>query len=164
MKGSPIIFLVLIFFTGMAQKNELSSSAQFFTIRLKPHDDLKDELILFAKKHNLKAACIVTCVGSLEQFHLRYAHQDKGEIRKGHFEIVSLTGTFSDSSSHLHVALSDSLGVTTGGHVLEQNQVYTTVEIVVAEQTDLEFVREPDPTYGFNELTILPRKQKNKKP
>jgi predicted DNA-binding protein with PD1-like motif len=147
----------------MAQKN-ISSSVQFFTLRLKPHEDLKSELISFAKKNELKAACIVTCVGSLEQFHLRYANQEKGEIRNGHFEIVSLTGTFSDSSSHLHLSVSDSTGTTLGGHLLENNLIYTTAEIVIAEQTEFQFVREPDATYGYNELVVRPKKQKKKKP
>jgi predicted DNA-binding protein with PD1-like motif len=163
MKWSVIVLLLLNCIPGMAQKNT-SSSVQFFTLRLKPHEDLKAQLISFAEKNDWKAACIVTCVGSLEQFHLRYANQEKGEIRKGHFEIISLTGTFSNTSSHLHISVSDTTGATIGGHLLDRNLIYTTAEIVIAEQTDLEFVREQDATYGYNELVIRSKKQKNKKP
>jgi predicted DNA-binding protein with PD1-like motif len=138
-----------------------SSSARFFAIRLKPHQDLKHELIVFAKEHHLKAAGIVTCAGSLEQIHLRYANQHIGTQQKGHFEIVSLIGTFSDTASHLHLAVSDSTGKTTGGHLLDQNFIYTTAEIIIIELMELEFKRETDSTYGYQELSIQKRKQKD---
>ncbi len=32
---------------------------------------------------------------------------------------------------------------------MNNNLVYTTAEIVVVELTDLEFIREADPTYGL---------------
>ena len=138
-----------------------SSSGHFFALRLKPHQDLKQQLIAFAKEEKLKAASIVSCVGSLEQFHLRFVNQESGVIKKGHFEIVSLTGAFSDTSSHLHLAVSDSTGQTIGGHLLDLNLIYTTAEIVIVELTDLEFKREPDATYGYQELSIQKRKKDN---
>lgn len=138
-----------------------SSSARFFSIRLKPHQDLKQELIAFAKEQKLKAAGIVTCVGSLEQYHLRFANQNVGTQQKGHFEIVSLTGTISDTSSHLHLSVSDSTGRTIGGHLLDENFIYTTAEIIITELSDLEFQREKDDTYGYQELSIQKRKKKD---
>ena len=140
----------------MAQ--ETPSTARFFALRLKPHQDLKEQLIAFAREHKLKAACIVTCVGSLEQFHLRYANQIDGVKANGHFEIVSLTGTMSDAFSHLHLSVSDSSGRTIGGHVLDQNLIYTTAEIIIAEVNGIEFSREKDTTYGYPELVIKKRK------
>jgi len=140
----------------MAQSHP--SSARFFALRLKPQQDLKHELIAFAKEQNLKAACVVSCVGSLHQFHLRYANQEKGSMQKGHFEIVSLVGTFSENYSHLHLSVSDSTGKTTGGHLLGQNFIYTTAEIIIVELTEIEFRREVDSTYGYQELSIQKRK------
>ncbi|HEY5826037.1 MAG TPA: PPC domain-containing DNA-binding protein [Cyclobacteriaceae bacterium] len=151
------ILFFLIFTAVMAQHP--SSSSRFFALRLKPHEDLKQQLIAFAKDEKLKAASIVSGVGSLEQFHLRFANQENGVLKKGHFEIVSLTGTFSDTSSHLHLSVSDSAGQTTGGHLLDQNLIYTTAEIVIVELTDLEFKREADATYGYQELSIQKRKK-----
>ncbi|MEI9919990.1 MAG: DUF296 domain-containing protein [Bacteroidota bacterium] len=133
------------------------SKGDFLAFRLKPHQDLKVEILKFAAVNNLKAAAIVSCAGSLEQYNIRFANQPDGTFVKGFFEIVSLSGTFSDTSSHLHISVSDSNGVTTGGHLMNNNLVYTTAEIVIVELSDLEFVRETDPTYGYQELVVKKR-------
>jgi predicted DNA-binding protein with PD1-like motif len=130
--------------------------------RLKPHEDLKKSTQQFAVANKIKAGAIVTCVGSLEQYNLRFANQQNGVKANGHFEILSLTGTFSDTSMHLHLSLADSIGKTIGGHLLDENLVYTTAEIVIVEMTDLEFERKVDSTYGYSELFI--RKKEMKKP
>jgi predicted DNA-binding protein with PD1-like motif len=157
MRITLTLVFFLIFTAAMAQQQ--SSSGRFYALRLKPHQDLKQQLIAFAKVEKLKAASIVSCVGSLEQFNLRYANQENGVLKQGHFEIVSLTGTFSDTASHLHLAVSDSTGQTTGGHLLDQNFIYTTAEIVIVELTNLEFKREVDSTYGYQELSTQKRKK-----
>ena len=136
-----------------------SSKSTFYTIRLRPHQDLKKELMVFAAKEKLKAGFIVTCVGSLEQSNLRFANQSAGTQRKDHFEILSLVGTFSDTSAHLHLSLADSTGATMGGHLLDNNLIYTTAEIVIGELTDIQFEREKDSTYGYHELSVKKRKK-----
>jgi predicted DNA-binding protein with PD1-like motif len=142
----------------MSLAQQLSSKSSFFTIRLNPHQDLKKELMVFAAKEKLKAGFIITCVGSLEQSNLRFANQSAGIQRKDHFEILSLVGTFSDTSAHLHLSLADSTGATMGGHLLDNNLIYTTAEIVIGELTDIQFEREKDSTYGYNELAVKKRK------
>lgn len=137
----------------------MHSTSRTYVFRLKPHEDLKKSLMEFARSKQIEAGIVLTCVGSLEQVHLRYANQEKGTEKKGHVEIVSLTGTFSSTSSHLHMAVSDSTGQTTGGHLLDGNLVYTTAEIAIAELTDLHFGRAVDPTYGYSELDVTPRKK-----
>lgn len=122
--------------------------------RLKPHADLKKEIQEFAKKNELRAAVMLTCVGSLEQYNIRYANRDVPVQDKGHFEIVSLTGTISSSSVHLHIAIADENGKTIGGHLMNENLIYTTAEVALLEIMDLEFHREIDPTYGFHELVV----------
>lgn len=122
--------------------------------RLRPHEDLKQSILDIAREKNVQAGIILTCVGSLEQVHLRYANQPEGVKQEGHFEIVSLVGTFSTSAAHLHLAVSDHTGKTTGGHLLDGNLIYTTAEIVIAELADLRFERGIDPTYGYLELVI----------
>lgn len=134
------------------------SSTSVFAFRLKPKADLKKSILDFAKGNQISAGCIVTCMGSLEQFHLRFANQLKGEYKKGRFEIVSLTGTFSDTSAHFHISLADEKGQTIGGHLLDENIIFTTAEIVIAELHDVRFAREVDDTYGFQELVIKPKR------
>ncbi|MGC4022074.1 MAG: DNA-binding protein [Cyclobacteriaceae bacterium] len=133
------------------------SSLNALVIRLKPKEDLKKSIIELAVKNKIKAGVILTCVGSLEQINLRFANQKNGEIRKGYFEIVSLTGTFSDSGCHLHISVSDNEGNVVGGHLLDENLIYTTAEICLVELNDLQFKREVDSTYGYQELSIRKR-------
>jgi predicted DNA-binding protein with PD1-like motif len=137
----------------------MHATPKIYVFRLKPHEDLKRSILRFAKDHDVRAGIMVTCVGSLEQVNLRYANQEQGVKKNGHFEIVSLTGTLSASGAHLHLAVADSTGVTTGGHLLDDNLVYTTAEIAIAELPELNFERTPDPTYGYQELLVSPRKK-----
>lgn len=124
------------------------------TLRLHPHQDLKVQLDTFAQTHNLEAACILTCVGSLRRAVLRYANQEQSTQLDDKFEIVSLTGTFSKYGSHYHISISDGEGRTTGAHLLEGCLIYTTAEIVIGELTDVSFLREIDSATGYDELYI----------
>jgi predicted DNA-binding protein with PD1-like motif len=133
---------------------DLSSKVRAFAFRLTPKSDLKKSILTFAEKKKIKAGAIATCVGSLERLHIRFANQKEGKAKKGFFEIVSLTGTFSNSSCHLHISVADHTGKTVGGHLLDNNLIYTTGEVVVLDLTDLSFDRKPDPSYGYNELTV----------
>ena len=156
-RTSFIILLSFIAQSSIAQ--QVKSTANFYTIRLKPHQDLKVELMKFAVAHHLKAAFVATCVGSLEQINLRYANQSNGVKQNGHFEILSLVGTFNDASSHFHLSVADSTGKTIGGHLLEENLIYTTAEIVIGELPEVEFGRELDSAYGYQELYVKPKKK-----
>jgi predicted DNA-binding protein with PD1-like motif len=134
--------------------NAVPSSIRSFVFRLKPKADLKKSIQEFARQNQILAGSIVTVVGSLEQFHIRFANKPNGVKRSGFFEIVSLVGTFSPSWCHLHVVVSDENGQTFGGHLLDDNLIYTTAEIVVTDLVDLEFSREVDNTYGYHELIV----------
>jgi len=166
MKISRVTFVLgLFFFSTLLMETSaqfISVNQQFFVLRLKPHEDIKKTIQLFAATHHIKAGAIVTCVGSVEQYHLRFANQPTGSKATGHFEILSLSGTFSDSAMHLHLALADSTGKNVGGHLLDETLVYTTAEIVLVDMRDLEFQREVDSTYGYPELVV--RKKEIKKP
>ncbi|MEJ0056107.1 MAG: hypothetical protein WDN75_10845 [Bacteroidota bacterium] len=49
------------------------------------------------------------------------------------------------------MSVSDSRGQTTGGHVLDNNLIYTTLEIVVADLTDMNLiVKKIQPTVTLN--------------
>lgn len=148
--------MLMTTFSAMAQ---LGSDGKFYAFRLKPHEDLRTGLLNFAREHKLKAAAVVSCVGSLEEVVLRYANEKSGTQLKGYHEIVSLVGTLSDTSSHLHLAVSDAKGTTIGGHLLDGSAVYTTAEIVLVELTSLHFERETDSVYNYQELTVKKRKQ-----
>ena len=122
--------------------------------RLTPGTDLRQGLLGFAARHQLKAAAVVTCVGSLTEVCLRYANRPDGVTRRGPFEIVSLVGTFSGGGGHFHVAVADELGAMSGGHLLDGCVVFTTAEVVVVELSDVVFDRQVDNTFGYRELVV----------
>lgn len=129
-----------------------SSTAHAF--RLKPGQDLKKEILQYVKEKQIKAGWIGTCVGSLTQYNIRYANQPEGNTGSGHFEIVSLTGTVSINGSHIHISVSDSTGKTFGGHLLDNNIIYTTAEIVIQSSDDFIFKREKDGSTEWEELKV----------
>jgi len=126
-------------------------------LRLKPGDDLRKSIVAYALQHQLQAACVLTCVGSLTQFNIRYADKPSGSIGSGHFEIVSLVGTVSIYGIHIHISISDENGHMIGEHLLDECLVYTTAEIVLGESSTHIFTRENDGTTAWEELQIRSR-------
>jgi predicted DNA-binding protein with PD1-like motif len=127
-----------------------------YSLRLRPGDDLRQQLMAFVQAHDMQAGTMLTCVGSLTVATLRLANQEGATVYRGHFEIVSLVGTLSVNGSHLHLAVSDSTGRTIGGHLLDGCRVYTTAEIVLGELPAVEYRREKDATFGYQELVVYP--------
>ena len=128
-----------------------------YTFRLKPEQDLLDQIEKFVNENEIEAGCALACVGSLTQATLRLANRESHTVYRGHFEIVSLTGTVSTHGSHLHIAISDRDGRTIGGHLVEGCTIYTTAEIVIAAFPQLVYKREPCELSGYPELVIHPK-------
>jgi uncharacterized protein len=137
-----------------------SSKITAHVFRLRPGQDFIEELTRLAKQKQIKAGTILSVVGSFTHINLRYANQPTGTAQEGHFEIVSLVGTFNDASYHIHCSVSNDKGQTFGGHMLIGNLIYTTAEVVIAEMDNLIFSREKDEESaggsGWNELVIKP--------
>ncbi|XP_047133191.1 bifunctional protein GlmU isoform X1 [Hydra vulgaris] len=129
-----------------------------YVLRLRRGDELRKSLIAFAEEKNLKAAFVITCVGSAKSAKLRLANTAQNV--ESHYmldvsnptEIVSLVGTIS-GGGHMHITLSDMAGKTNGGHLLELI-VDTTAEIVVGECTSLSFTRVLDKDTEYKELQV----------
>jgi predicted DNA-binding protein with PD1-like motif len=140
----------------MKRKHSISCLA----FRLRPGDDLKKSVLEIAKSNAIESGVIISAVGSLRQLHLRFASRKKGTLKKGFFEIISLSGTVSGSSCHLHALICDKDGKSSGGHVLDGNIIFTTAEITIGIIDGLVFLREQDPETGFAELVVKTRKGK----
>ena len=123
-------------------------------LRLHPGEDLRSSIEKFASEENIAAGFIITAIGSLNGYHLRFANKQQGSSASGHFEILSLNGTISRNGVHLHISLADNNGKTIGGHLLEGNPIFTTAEIVIGESSEHIFTRKIDPKTGFFELEI----------
>lgn len=146
-------FVLLLFISCTNHQQPMSDIHPF---RLKPGQDLKKEIEAYVKANKIKAGYVITCVGSLTDYNLRFANQPEGSKGSGHFEIVSLTGVIAENGMHLHMSISDSTGRTIGGHLMEGNIIYTTAEIVLGETDSHQFVREKDGTTPWEELQVKP--------
>ena len=136
------------------------STGHFEALRLQPGTDLRRTLERRAARPGACAMAVVTCCGSLSSARLRPADATSGIGIDGPLEILSLTGTLSSSGVHLHMAVGDALGEAFGGHVLPGCVIRTTAEIVLLTLPGLRFRRERDPTTGWRELAIAPRRPK----
>jgi uncharacterized protein len=135
----------------------MKETNKIHAFRLKPGEDLKASINDFVKQHGIKAGWVVTCVGSLTTYSIRFANQQNTDTASGHFEIVSLVGTISVNGSHLHISIADSTGKTIGGHLQDGCKIYTTAEIMIGESNELLFTREKDGTTPWDELQVKKR-------
>jgi hypothetical protein len=125
-----------------------------FTFRLKPGQDLFNEIESVVAEKNIEAGCVLSAVGSLTHATLRLANRDHYSEYDGHFEIVSMTGTVSVHGSHLHISISDGDGKTTGGHLVPGCKIYTTAEMVLGIFEDVVYQREYAEDSGYEELAV----------
>ena len=146
---------------GFQSKNMKQENNAVHAFRLKPGEDLKAGIETVAKEKGIKAGWIATGGGSLVEYSIRFADQPRAATGRGHFEIVSLTGTVSINGSHLHISISDSTGKTMGGHLMAGCKIYTTAEIVLQFTDQYEFTREKDGTTEWEELQV--KEIRNKK-
>lgn len=152
--------LTAILFLFSCNDNAKPMSTTAYAFRLKPGQDLKQEIQNFVTAKQIKAGWINTCVGSLAEYNIRFANQPEGTKGSGHFEIVSLTGALSVNGSHIHISVSDSTGKTTGGHLMDGCKIYTTAEIVITASDNFTFKRENDGTTPWKELQVEEIKNK----
>lgn len=145
-----ILFFFLISGVCMAQ----TSSGIFHVLRFSPGQDVLKELTSYIQSRKMGATSIVSAVGSLTEGNLRFANNKTGTQLKGPLEVVSFSGTAGTEGAHLHLSVSDGKGQTLGGHLLEGNKVFTTLEIVLVEYPELVFKRTHDPASGYKELNV----------
>ncbi len=118
--------------------------------------DLKSSLTHYAAQHHIPAAIILSCVGCVSSAKIRDASGVTVRSIDEHCEIVSATGTVSESRCHVHISLSREDLSTVGGHLCEGCIINTTCEVVLLELDDVRFDRAFDPETGYDELAILP--------
>ena len=140
--------------TSAQTQQWLTTRSHQLVTRLLPGTDLKHALQAVVSSHELVAAALVTCVGSLKVAHLRLAGAQTTQTFEGPFEIVSLVGTLSPDGVHLHLSISDKQGKVLGGHLLDGNVIHTTAEIALAIYEDIVFTRPDDPDTGYGELKV----------
>ncbi len=150
------IKFLLLFVIGVMVTACSGPNVRVHTLRLEPGMDLNQALASVVQENGWEAASVSTCVGSLTDLVIRPANQRTLLEKSGHFEIVSLTGTFSEKgkANHLHIAVSDSTGQTIGGHLMDGNLIYTTAELVLLVHEQEIFTRPIDPRTTWDELFV----------
>ena len=126
-------------------------------LRLTPGDDLRQALEAWMGEQEEQAACLLSGIGSLSVVQLRFAGATEARAIRGDLEILSLSGTLSADGAHLHIAVADSKGAVSGGHLCAGSLVRTTAELVVGLLPGWQFSRELDPATGYAELQISPQ-------
>ena len=132
---------------------------EIHVIRLRPGQDVRNELDSLCKELRISAGVILTAVGSLQKAKIRLAQNastnanEIADLTEELLEIVSLTGTMNfEHGMHVHVAVADANGEVCGGHLLEGCEVFTTCEIVIGDAKAWEFQRHGDVNTGHREL------------
>jgi uncharacterized protein len=140
----------------LATTKPISSAIRVFPLRLSPNADVLVSIRTLMIEANLRSVFIMTCVGSIKSCRIRMANtSDTIDVHMPH-EIVSLVGTFDSDGEHVHGSFSDITGHVLGGHIMNNHPmtVFTTVELVLGECSDVIFKRELDHETGYPELTI----------
>ncbi|KAK4315014.1 hypothetical protein Pmani_013738 [Petrolisthes manimaculis] len=135
------------------------SNLKVHVLRLKPGEDVVEKLQHYMTQCAPRGVFVMTCCGSVTSATLRLAANTENVTNKvvkyrGHYEVLSLSGTISRGGLHLHICLGDHNGATVGGHVMGDLTVFTTMEVVLGEALDTIMDRSHDPDTGFDELTI----------
>jgi predicted DNA-binding protein with PD1-like motif len=136
-----------------------SMNLNLIPIRLEPGKDLKTTLEAWIKQEGAESGWVVSGIGSLSGAQLRWAGRADPTVLHGDLEIVTLQGSLCRDGAHLHATVADSQGSVLGGHLCEGSIVRTTAKILIAHLPQWQLQRAADPTTGYRELVIQPRRQ-----
>jgi len=132
----------------------MNDSLKQITKRLRPRDDLRNEIESLVNENKIAAGCLLSVVGSLSNVCLRVADGKIVKCWAGEYEIVSGTGTLSQNDCHVHISVADKEGIVIGGHLKPGCLISTTAEISVLVFNNVMFKRVPDEQTGYDELVV----------
>ena len=121
--------------------------------RLQKGDDLR--ACIEEKCKNINTAVVLSGVGCLYHAKMRLAKAIEYLDVDEDYEIVSLTGTISNGSSHIHISLSDDKGNVIGGHLEKGCLINTTCEVVLGILEEYSSIREFDENTGYDEIKFI---------
>ncbi|NUW67933.1 PPC domain-containing DNA-binding protein [Vibrio coralliilyticus] len=127
---------------------------QPIAVRLTKGQDLKKQIQSLVTKYDIQAGSIASCVGCLEQISMRLAGAEQSITLTQSFEIVSVMGTLTPNHQHIHISVADREGKVIGGHLLENNIIDTTAELILHKYPNQSFSREQDEATGYTELVV----------
>ena len=127
-----------------------------YLLRLKPNQDIKQELLKFVLDRNTKVASIVSALGSVSSMQVRIADGKSVVCDTQNREVLSLSGTLINGKIHAHIgAISTKMDVF-GGHLMDGCIVHTTMEITLLDLSDdIQAERTYDSETGYDELNVI---------
>ena len=125
-----------------------------FALRLRKGDDLRASIEKACIENGFDTAIVLSGVGCLYEVRISLAKALAYLENKEDYEIVSLTGTVSKGSAHIHISLSDDTGKTIGGHLEKGCLVNTTCELVLGVLEEYVSDRAYDEATGYDEIVF----------
>lgn len=136
-----------------------------YAVRFEPGEDVQESILKVCEQYEIRHGMILTALGSLNGASFfdpapipgkpgLYAYGDPIEL-PAPVELISLSGIIcegegGDTQCHIHCSMADEKGTTYSGHFKEGNKVLTTVEMVIAEVSQIYMGREVEPTRGVS--------------
>ena len=123
--------------------------------RLEKGADLKASIEQKCLDLGINTAVVLSGVGCVYEAKVRLAKAIDYLESKQDYEIVSLTGTVSNGSCHIHISLSDEKGNVIGGHLEKGCLINTTCELVLGILEEYDSIREFDEKTGYDEIKFI---------
>lgn len=118
-----------------------------FAVRFKPETDILKGIEDFCTEKNIKNGFIMSAIGSLR--NAKFCDPQKVDTKLGYgygkpieindvVEVISISGLICHDDnnnvlSHIHISLADKDGTSYGGHLVYENYVLATVDMIIAE-------------------------------
>jgi hypothetical protein len=140
--------------------------------RLHPGTDLIEGITALCRQHGIQSGSILTCIGSLRRAAFLVVKPMDNRLGGGYSEPISLPGPVELVSSqgtigqnaegalfiHLHGAVSDSAGLTRGGHLIAGAcPVLITCEVLIGRHEGLEASHRHDEEVAMKVLVPVRR-------
>ena len=123
--------------------------------RLEKGADLKASIEQKCLDLGINTAVVLSGVGCVYEAKVRLAKAVDYLESKQDYEIVSLTGTVSNGSCHVHISLSDEKGNVIGGHLEKGCLINTTCELALGILEEYDSIREFDEKTGYDEIKFI---------
>ena len=129
-------------------------------LKLAPGSDLRESLQDLARQHQC-AGFVLGVVGNLSRAAFQCPGQPQPTVMEGDLEIITLNGTVSPESVHLHLSLSDGACQVWGGHLEPGTRVLKGADLLVGLLEDKLEIAEPSApgeteTANRVEIAVLP--------
>ena len=106
-----------------------------FPISLDKGSDIRHEIEQIAQKES-SSGYVLGVVGNLSKAVFQCPGQNRVTVMEGNLEIITLNGVFSNTTSHIHLSISDEACQVWGGHLEYGSVVLKSIDILLGFLVD----------------------------